>query len=175
MTSRELKSWSEIAFSVWFERVYKYRPWNHGLKSPFLKANSKFGTSRCLQQTFPLWLKLRERKRKEKKGKRKKKTFSLGCLDIGRKGSEIWWIFLFDLQKGEKKNFVYFTFMPLKKVNIWHTFNSWEGILVIFRYKNKKSCHVHLSSFPQNAGSRWTDFTPSQPLFSSSSNQTKKI
>ena len=47
----------------------------------FFKANSEFGTSRCLQQTFKLWLKLRERG--------KKKTFSLGCLDIGRKGSEI--------------------------------------------------------------------------------------
>ena len=45
----------------------------------FFKANSEFGTSRCLQQTFKLWLKLRERG----------KTFSLGCLDIGRKVSEI--------------------------------------------------------------------------------------
>ena len=49
-------------------------------------------------------------------GNGEKKTFSLGCLDIGRKGSEIWWIFLFGLQKDGKRKCVFYIYGP-EKVN----------------------------------------------------------
>ena len=73
----------------------------------FFKANSEFGTSRCLQQTFKLWLKLRERGQKKKHS-----LWGVWILE----GKEVRYDEYFCLvyKRMEKEN-VYFTFMALKK------------------------------------------------------------